>query len=269
MARDKIKKQLADAILKAKKRLKKGAGDSFNSGMNFIKQKIGLTTEERARLQQETVGDVKAIQDLDNEKGEGDLRPSFFELGTEADTETPEQAEKERIKFAMFNHVDEGYGGGTHNPIYQQNKMWDAKVRIVDNPFPKTDLITPDQLAYYMSPTTSIKPYSVSYKHGGGRLSDQMLLRDIYKTAAKLHPCNAVGTQKFDIPLTNQNAATTNYRDFQRTNFVEFPSEGTTRGQANYNVLGPQESSYAGMSFSTGIWQTGISSTSFLLERRN
>jgi hypothetical protein len=71
--------------------------------------KIELTPEERSQIEKEAE-DTKVIQDKDSEQRVLQLRPEFISLGTNADTETPSQALKERIQFARFNHVEQKYG---------------------------------------------------------------------------------------------------------------------------------------------------------------
>ena len=76
-------------------------------------------------------------------------------LGTNADTETPDQALRERKQFARYRKVQPGYGNGRNNPLYLQNQAWDRDVRGIIGP---VDLTTPSGQAVQFTPY----PYGVS-----------------------------------------------------------------------------------------------------------
>ena len=133
-------------------------------------------------------------------------------------------------------------------------------MRFVENPFPKTDLISPEQLAYFMPPVGSNKRYSMTVGRG---LRTGLGLQPVDQISSRFHPATANSTAKMNVPLANIYPTRTDPREFERTNFLKNPPEGTMQGQAKHTILRPQGNLAPGLSFSTGIYQTGISPTSF------
>jgi hypothetical protein len=213
-------------------------------------KKIQLSKEDIAKLKSEMQGS----RDKDAEPVVGDLRPSFFSLGTNADTETKEQALMEKVRFAKFNHVEEGFGEGTQNPLYLANKKWDREVRYVNNYVPVPTYIEPDYVPRVYPTPDVYQEIPVRTRTGEYQT---LLLRDISNNTARLQPVNSVGTMRIGVPLARINQPNTDYRRYRATQQSYFPPQGTSEKSLPPS-LGP-----VGLMMNTGIWQTGISSTSF------
>ena len=234
--------------------------------------------------------DVRVVRNADTEPIVKQLRPTFFELGTNADTETPQQALTERIQFAMFPHVVSGHGNGAANPIHKMNKI-DEQKRFSDT-YPSnynamystpevteyttlnTDgnlvrFIPPQQLAYFSTDAGKTKQFNLPNMG-----KNSMLLQDIHNNAAYLNDANGLSGVTMNIPLTNlvpsgrfvNGRPVSNFREFYQSNYVTDPPEGTTKDHMpmslRRDVVMP-EMYASGRSFPVGYWRTGVSPYSY------
>jgi hypothetical protein len=164
----------------------------------------------------------------------GDLRPSFKQLGTDADTETPEQKVVEQFKFASFKHVAEGHGNGPNNPLYQQMKTWENMVRFVNNFIPAVDRLG----AASVLRDTSSEDYARSARPTLRRKirkepqgDPDMLFVDQFPQKQPLPRPGALGTSSLEHPtiaMSNVYPPTDDYAEFKKTNARDYPVAGTS-----------------------------------------
>jgi hypothetical protein len=168
------------------------ASDRVGSTVDEIlrKRPIDLTDEERLEIERqiEGRGDLKQIQDVDNEAAENDLRPTFTQTGLNEDRETPEQALAERLQFSSFGHVKPGFGGGSNNPLYLKNLKWDRDVRgIAPGSDPRLTTAPSQRIDYepyfrYGTTTTMMRgnTTATTLRGAGGRRMDDSQLQNFY-----------------------------------------------------------------------------------------
>ncbi len=154
------------------------------------RKRIELSDEERREIAQQVAGrgDLKEIQDIDNEDVVGDLRPSFRVLGTDEDKETPEQSLAERLQFASFAHVKPGFGNGPTNPLYLRNVRWDRDVRGIAPGADPTLTMKPNQRVdyepfYHYAPLTTMYRGHTTATHvagSGGRWMSNLEIQNLY-----------------------------------------------------------------------------------------
>jgi hypothetical protein len=240
-------RQIKEAIARFISQGKKGGGSALAG--RFIKRSAmrDLTVEERARLEQEVAGkgDIKPIQDIDMEKRVKMLRPSFFEGGTLLDTETPRDAAKERLQFAMLAHVRPGHGAKRTNPIWRANVR--EELRRYEDVYDMRDVhqystpevtdyttldingdlvrfIPPDMLSYFATPVGKARvPRSNSLTSRG------IQLRDVNDTRAHLHSSQG-NTTRPDLPMANLAPPTSDRAGYEMSNYVTHPPEGMLKG---------------------------------------
>jgi hypothetical protein len=207
--------------------------------------RIRLTEEERKQLQEESE-DIKPIQDVDQEKRVGDLRPTFITLGTDIAKQSLEDAQKEKIKFAKFNYVR---GVRKQGEVARQYADWENEVRYTDFlPAPSTTVLSSPQIEYYITDPVG-NPGSISagqYYLLGKNFANKVetTMKNIYDTPRHIDPAqsqwqapsfmdmvkpaNSNTGHKLNIPLARQFPPNMNYKQFQTTgNQVIYPPEGT------------------------------------------
>jgi len=194
---------------------------------------------------------------VDDDPTVGDLRPTFELLGTEADTETPEEAIAEQFKFASFRHVPEGHGNGPKNPLYLQQKAWDNMVRFVNNFVPAVDRLSREKMVMFDKPNEMIPKESVvavnpSVRNDANPPKD-WTMGDAFIQPAVMRPgIDTWNLTNPNVPLSNVVPPTTDFADFKRTDQVINPVAGTmTRAVPRTSYSNPKTS--AGKSFSTGF----------------
>jgi hypothetical protein len=197
--------------------------------------RIEITPEERTTIEQEAKGDVKIIQDKDQEARVLELRPEFVSLGTNADTETPEQALKEQIQFAAFNHVEKEPG-----ELANMNRDFDENVRYAEPLLkaPSTNTLDLERLLFYTNNYGSTMRGATSLTKYGSFLNTRKVdeaLNDVNAPAATLSPYSQVvkptmsanASYKLNIPIANVAPPTTNFRRFDQVgNQVYNPPHG-------------------------------------------
>jgi hypothetical protein len=210
---------------------------SVRKSLRWGEQKINLSPADKAAIQQAHRGDIKPIQDQDKEKRVGDLRPSFRQLGTVADNETPEEAIAERVKFAAFNYVAPGYGASRDNVIVRANRVWDNQIRF-NTPintaryqkYPLRQLVDFRAPAGISASPAYTNPMSISLLRGSMQragISHDMLLRDVHNNAANYQPVMGINRINPSIPLSNMAPHNMDWRGYYATDAVNNPPEGT------------------------------------------
>ena len=220
--------------------------------------RIEITPEERATIEQEARGDIKIIQDKDQEARVLELRPEFVSLGTNADTETPEQALKEQIQFAAFNHVKKEPG-----TLADMNRDFDENVRYAEPLLkaPRTDTLDLERLLFYTNNHSSAMRGATSLIKYGSFLNTPKVdesLNDINAPAATQRPYLRVvkpsmstnASYKLNIPIANVAPPSTNFRRFDQVgNQVYNPPHG----KAPYIPLRMGDTATAPPSRPTGV----------------
>jgi hypothetical protein len=229
------------------------------------------------RLQQ---GDLKNVQQVDNEPSAGDLRPSFVALGTDANKQRPAEAEKERISFARFNWVPKGFGAAKNDVLAVQDREWDANVRFtepIDTQL--ADPITAQARVSQIRPTAGIyaspavtNPAEISRlrallqtKYSRASLTANTLLRDDLDNDATFKPTPEGNLFDTNTPLANMVPTNTNFAGYWRTNQVTNPPEGMTTPIVRDTSLGvgPEKRVPAGRSFPLPPYQLGTNPTNY------
>lgn len=169
-----------------------------------------------------------------NDPAGGDLRPSFKVLGTDADTETPEQKVVEQFKFASFKHVAEGHGNGPNNPLYQQMKTWENMVRFVNNFVPAVDRLGAESLARTISSedySGTARPATRQRMRAAPQGDPNMLFVDQFPQKQPQPRPDGLGTSSLEHPtiaMSNVWAPTTDFAEFKETNARDNPVAGTS-----------------------------------------
>lgn len=190
----------------------------------------------------------------------GDLRPSFKQLGTDEDTETPDQAVQEQFEFSNYQHVNSGFGNGKENPLHLQNVAWDNMVRFVNNFVPAVDRASKYALCkpQHMPIDAVIGSRAYQAKLNQKLMGDpDMLYNGAYDIDAVLRPDN-LGIFNLDtptIPFVRDVAPTTDFAEFKQSNNRDYPIGGTDRpSMPRTTYLDPRIS--GGLNFNTKRYDT-------------
>jgi len=247
----------------------------------FKERPIELSPEDRAEAARDTYGDIKPLQDVDNEASVGDLRPSFQQLGTRAAEQSPEDSLKELVQFTNFNYVAPGFGTARNNPIAAFNREWDDQVRFTSaRPYTHgmTDL-SPVSLVSKIRPAIGtyasnavVEPMQMAMirqamlrRQSRDAFEANLLLRDIANNTATLKPVADINTIDTDAPMTNLEPANTDFAAYWATNPVTNAMDGTVRPQVVQHGpdIGPYKQYASGISYDVPPYQTGTNPTNF------
>lgn len=269
---DWIKK--ANAIRKVSNWLRKQQGGKQDTKQQpqqeFEEENIDLTPEQRASVQSGSRGNVRVHQDGTRDRRAQDLRPSFIQLGTNADTETPEEAIAERLKFASFNYVPPGHGAASDNVIAQANRIWDTQIRYTE-PIQTANYTryTPQTFAGTFRPsagmsanptyTNPMSLHMLKRSMTAEGAPHNMLLRDIHNNNAHFQPTAGLNRMNPSIPLSNIRPTTVDYDGYYLTDQVSNPPEGTARRSVRMQGIrpGPYQQYPSGFSTNLPAYQFG------------
>lgn len=250
--------------------------------IQFREKPIELSAADRAYASQTTYGDIKPTQDVDNERGTGDLRPSFWQASPDLNKQSSLEAVKERVKFANFNYVAPGFGAARRNPIAAANREWDARVCFTEpiyteglDPVAPLDLVSAIRPAIGTSASNAVvDPMQIwmlrkamlkrqSAKH----LMANVLVRDVMNNTATLKPVAAINTIDTDLPVTDLVPVDTEYAAYWDTNPVVNPQDGMALPMVwqHGKDIGPYRSVPAGRSFPLAPYQTGTNPTNYFV----
>ena len=243
--------------------------ESVKKALRWDEKKISLTPADKAAIQQAHRGDIKPIQDQDQERRVKDLRPSFKQLGTIADDETSEEAMRERLKFAAFNYVPPGHGAARDNIIARHNRAWDEHIRYTQ-PIDTARYQRYDtrQLLDFRAPAgisaapAYTNPMSIGYLRQSMQrrgIPHSMLLRDIHDNTATFQPVQGLNKMNPSIPLSNTRNTTMDWFGYYQSDQVNNPPEGTTKRVVRQRGLdpGPYQQLPAGYSRDIPPYQYG------------
>jgi len=186
-----------------------------------------------------------------------DLRPTFNLLGTDADTETPDEAVAEQMRFAAFSHVKPGHGNGPENPLYLSMERWKNMVRFVNNFAAPTDHLSDAGVRLL-----EVKPGYVSRtslldaKRPVGTDPNFGLVDSINQPSfMRSDNLGVFNNEHPNVPVSLVHKTTTDEAEFRRENNLIYPVGGTDHRSVPRTTYA-SENHAAGHTMPTGQYNT-------------
>jgi hypothetical protein len=192
-----------------------------------------------------------------------DLRPTFKQLGTDADKETPAESMRERMKFALFDHIQPGYGAPRGDTLRGMNERFNQMrydTPINANLYPQLNAgqllnIKPT----YDSSPANVNPMQMAFLRQRSAIENSLLLRDIHNNSANLLPAVGLNNVSPSIGMARTTPPDTSYSAYRMTNQVIYPPQGTARPVVppGRNGVTSSKRTSAGLAFDVPPYQYG------------
>jgi hypothetical protein len=217
-------------------------------------QNIKLDFPERKFDVSQLRNHVKKVQDL---------RPTFKQLGTDVDKLTPPEEMRERMKFALFDHIQPGYGAPRGDTLRGMNERFNQMrydTPINTNLYPQLNAgqllnIKPT----YDSSPANVNPMQMAFLRQRSAVENSLLLRDIHNNSANLLPAVGLNNVSPSIGMARTTPPDTSYSAYRMTNQVIYPPQGTARPVVppGQNGVTSSKRTSAGLAFDVPPYQYG------------